>query len=83
MHKKYVTPDGQVITQKEIDENKRREEEKNLHTPEVTDGDYGYHDSDDQYAPEIEEFNDETSREDYIDEMQRLIDKMKNDQSEK
>lgn len=79
MHKKYVTPDGEVITQKEIDANKRKEERQE--TPE--DSEYDYHNPEDENAPKIEEFDDESSREDYLEEMQRLIDKMKNDKSDK
>lgn len=79
MHKKYVTPDGEVITQKEIDVNKRKEERRE--TPE--DSEYDYHNPEDEDAPKIEEFDDESSREDYLEEMQKLIDKMKNDKSDK
>lgn len=45
-------------------------------------GNYDYHDSDDEKAPEIEEYDSDESKEDYINEMQRLIDKMKNDKSD-
>lgn len=57
MHKKYMTPEGEVITQKEIDENKRREEQA------------------EQIS--IDEVNEEEQERSYIDEMQRLIDQMK------
>lgn len=77
MHKKYVTPDGQVITQKEIDENKRKEEQQENPADE-----YDYREPDED-APEIREYDEEPSREDYIEEMQKLIDKMKNDRSDK
>src|SRR5699024_11429074 len=57
MHKKYMTPEGEVITQKEIDENKRREEQA------------------EQIS--IDEVDEEEQERSYIDEMQRLIDQMK------
>lgn len=63
MHKKYMTPEGEVITQKEIDAQKRKEE----------------------YAEQmsIDEVNEEKPTPNYIEEMQNLIDKMKNDDSKK
>ena len=81
MHKKYMTPDGQVITQKEIDA-KKREEAQEMTQP---DGDqnYDYHHPGEQKAPEIKEYDNTESKEDYINEMQKLIDKMKNDRSDK
>ena len=57
MHKKYMTPEGEVITQKEIDENKRREEQAEQMS--------------------IDEVDEEEQERSYIDEMQRLIDQMK------
>lgn len=77
MHKKYVTPDGQVITQKEIDANKRKEEDQSPSTDE-----YDYEDPEED-APVIEEYGDETPQKDYLEEMQKLIDQMKKDQSDK
>ena len=81
MHKKYMTPDGQVITQKEIDA-KKREEAQEMTQP---DGDqnYDYHHPGEQKAPEIKEYDNTESKEDYINEIQKLIDKMKNDRSDK
>lgn len=63
MHKKYMTPEGEVITQKEIDENKRREEQAEQMS--------------------IDEVDEEEQKRSYIDEMQRLIDKMKDDNNRK
>ncbi|MBF0753732.1 efflux RND transporter permease subunit [Jeotgalicoccus nanhaiensis] len=57
MHKKYMTPEGEVITQKEIDENKRQEEQAEQMS--------------------VDEVDEEEQKRSYIDEMQRLIDKMK------
>ena len=83
MHKKYMTPDGQVITQKEIDAKKSEEAETQKMSPENDESNYDYHDSDNDEAPEIEEYDSAESKEDYINEMQRLIDKMKNNPSDK
>lgn len=63
MHKKYMTPEGEVITQKEIDENKRREEQAEQMS--------------------IDEVDEEEQERNYIDEMQALIDKMKNHRNNK
>ena len=82
MHKKYMTPEGQVITQKEVDAKKREEEQAQTMSKENDNDNYDYHDSDDEKAPEIEEYDSGESKEDYINEMQRLIDKMKNDKSD-
>ncbi|WP_026865941.1 efflux RND transporter permease subunit [Jeotgalicoccus marinus] len=60
MNKKYMTPDGEVITQKEVDEMKRQEEQGDMNI-EAT----------------------EEEKEDYIDEMQKLIDKMREDNNNK
>ncbi|MCG7331741.1 efflux RND transporter permease subunit [Salinicoccus roseus] len=83
MNKKYMTPDGEIITQKEIDAQKREEEA--LHSG----NEYGYNtetaypDGSDHDAPKVQEDPDgqETggSDRDYIEEMERLIDRMKND----
>lgn len=62
MHKKYMTPEGEVITQKDIDAEKRKEAQ----TEQMS----------------IDEVNEEEER-NYIDEMQRLIDKMKNNNNRK
>ena len=82
MHKKYMTPDGEVITQKEVDAKKREEAEAQKMSQENDDS-YDYHDHDSEKAPEIEEYYSTESKEDYISEMQKLIDKMKNDRSDK
>lgn len=63
MHKKYMTPEGEVITQKEIDENKRQEEQAEQMS--------------------IDEVDEEEQKRSYIDEMQRLIDKMKDHNNRK
>lgn len=55
MHKKYMTPEGEIITQKDIDEKKRQDERS-----------------------EEMNINEEEPERNYIDEMQDLIDKMKN-----
>ncbi len=55
MHKKYMTPEGKIITQKDIDEKKRQDERS-----------------------EEMNINEEEPERNYIDEMQDLIDKMKN-----
>lgn len=60
MNKKYMTPDGEVITQKEVDEMKRQEEQGDMNIEET-----------------------EEEKEDYIDEMQKLIDKMREDNNNK
>lgn len=83
MHKKYMTPDGEVITQKDIDAKKREEAEAHKMSEENDESNYDYHDSDNEKAPEIEEYDSDESKEDYINEMQRLIDKMKNNRSDK
>lgn len=63
MHKKYMTPEGEIITQKDIDAEKRKEAQtEQMNVNEVNEGE--------------EERN-------YIDEMQRLIDKMKNNSNRK
>src|SRR5699024_10570774 len=72
MHKKYMTPDGQVITQKEIDAKKREEAETQKMSPENDESNYDYHDSDNDKAPEIEEYDSAESKEYYINEMQKL-----------
>lgn len=79
MHKKYMTPEGQVITQKEIDANQREKAQEMTQSDD--DQNYDYHHPDEEKAPEIEEYGNTESKEDYINEMQRLIDKMKNDKS--
>lgn len=63
MHKKYMTPEGEVITQKDIDAEKRKEEQREHMS--------------------IDEVNEEEEERNYIDEMQRLIDKMKNNNNRK
>lgn len=63
MHKKYMTPEGEVITQKEIDENKRQEEQAEQMS--------------------VDEVDEEEQKRSYIDEMQRLIDKMKDHNNRK
>lgn len=85
MHKKYMTPDGEVITQKEIDEKKREEEREQK---ENSNSNYDYesrniHLNDNDQAPEVQETQQENTDDDYITEMQNLIDKMKNDKSNK
>lgn len=85
MHKKYMTPDGEVITQKEIDAKKREEEREQK---ESSNNNYDYesrniHLNDNDQAPEVQESQQENSDDDYVNEMQRLIDKMKNDKSDK
>lgn len=80
MHKKYMTPEGQVITQKEIDANQREKAQEMTQSDD--DQNYDYHHPDEEKAPEIEEYGNTESKEDYINEMQRLIDKMKNDKSD-
>ncbi|WP_411842314.1 efflux RND transporter permease subunit [Salinicoccus sp. HZC-1] len=85
MHKKYMTPDGQVITQKEIDARKR-EEEREQKEEAKNEYDYDTHNShvnEREEAPKVQEEHHEKSQEDYISEMQRLIDKMQNDKSDK
>lgn len=62
MHKKYMTPEGEVITQKDIDAEKRKKvQEEQLSNSQMDDED----------------------ERDYIDEMQNLIDKMKNNNNRK
>ena len=63
MHKKYMTPDGEVITQKDIDAEKRKEAQAEQMS--------------------IDEVNEEQEERNYIDEMQNLIDKMKNNNNRK
>ena len=63
MHKKYMTPEGEIITQKDIDAEKRKEEQREHMS--------------------IDEVNEEEEERNYIDEMQRLIDKMKNNNNRK
>ena len=83
MNKKYMTPDGEIITQKEIDAQKREEEA--LHSGNEYDynTETAYPDGSDHDAPKVQEDPDgqETggSDRDYIEEMERLIDRMKND----
>ncbi|MEZ2457867.1 efflux RND transporter permease subunit [Salinicoccus roseus] len=83
MNKKYMTPDGEIITQKEIDAQKR--EEETLHSENEYDynSEAAYPDGSDHDAPKVQEDPDgqETggSDRDYIEEMERLIDRMKND----
>jgi len=81
MHKKYMTPDGDVITQKEIDAKKREEERSQK---EDADNEYDYESRNteqnaDPQAPEVEENQNDS----YINEMQKLLDRMKNDKSDK
>lgn len=83
MNKKYMTPEGEIITQKEIDAQKREEEAAH------SENEYDYNsgvsepESPDYDAPKV--YEDTPSAEsrdterDYIEEMERLIDKMKND----
>lgn len=63
MHKKYMTPEGEVITQKDIDAKKHQEE----HAGQMR----------------IDEVNEEEVERNYIDEMQKLIDKMKDNNTRK
>ena len=63
MHKKYMTPEGEVITQKEVDAAKRKEAEEEQMS--------------------IDEIDEEEQERNYIDEMQALIDKMKNHRNNK
>ncbi len=63
MHKKYMTPEGEVITQKDIDAEKRKEAQAEQMS--------------------IDEVNEEEEERNYIDEMQRLIDKMKDNNTRK
>ncbi|CEA02026.1 Swarming motility protein SwrC [Jeotgalicoccus saudimassiliensis] len=63
MHKKYMTPEGEIITQKDIDAEKRKEAQ----TEQMN----------------VNEVNEEEEERNYIDEMQRLIDKMKNNSNRK
>lgn len=63
MHKKYMTPEGEIITQKDIDAEKRKEAQAEQMS--------------------IDEVNEEQEERNYIDEMQRLIDKMKNNNNRK
>lgn len=63
MHKKYMTPEGEVITQKEVDAAKRKEAEEEQMS--------------------IDEIEEEEQERNYIDEMQALIDKMKNHRNNK
>lgn len=64
MHKKYMTPEGEVITQKEVDAAKRKEAEE-------------------EEQMSIDEIDEEEQERNYIDEMQALIDKMKNHRNNK
>ena len=64
MHKKYMTPEGEVITQKEVDAAKRKEAEE-------------------EEQMSIDEIDEEKQERNYIDEMQALIDKMKNHRNNK
>ncbi|MFC3420177.1 efflux RND transporter permease subunit [Salinicoccus hispanicus] len=81
MNKKYMTPDGEIITQKEIDAQKR-EEQKNTSTD---DYEYSYSSSEtdvDRYdAPKVQEDHPSSNDADehYINELQQLLDKMKKD----
>lgn len=80
MHKKYMTPEGEIITQKEIDAKKREEEHSQKQD---ADSEYDYESrntvqSADPQAPEVEE----NQNENYINEMQKLLDRMKNDKSD-
>lgn len=63
MHKKYMTPEGEVITQKEVDAAKRKEAEEEQMS--------------------INEIDEEEQERNYIDEMQALIDKMRNHRNNK
>ena len=63
MHKKYMTPEGEIITQKDIDAEKRKEAQ----TEQMN----------------VNEVNEEEEERNYIDEMQNLIDKMKNKNNRK
>ncbi len=63
MHKKYMTPEGEIITQKDIDAEKRKEAQ----TEQMN----------------VNEVNEEEEERSYIDEMQNLIDKMKNKNNRK
>ena len=63
MHKKYMTPEGEIITQKDIDAEKRKEAQ----TEQMN----------------VNEVNEEEEERNYIDEMQRLIDKMKDHRNKK
>ena len=63
MHKKYMTPEGEIITQKDIDAEKRKEAQ----TEQMN----------------VNEVNEEEEERNYIDEMQRLIDIMKNNSNRK
>lgn len=63
MHKKYMTPEGEVITQKEVDAAKRKEAEEEQMS--------------------IDEIDEEEQERNYIDEMQALIDKMRNHRNNK
>ncbi|MCG1010077.1 efflux RND transporter permease subunit [Salinicoccus sp. ID82-1] len=82
MNKKYMTPDGDIITQKEIDAQKR-EEEKNSQSD-----DYGYSyspatDDTDYDAPKVQEEAPSHEKRDgdadYIEELKQLLDRMKED----
>ena len=80
MHKKYMTPEGEIITQKEIDAKKREEENSQKQD---ADSEYDYESrntvqSADPQAPEVEE----NQNENYINEMQKLLNRMKNDKSD-
>ncbi|WP_031547367.1 efflux RND transporter permease subunit [Salinicoccus luteus] len=83
MNKKYMTPEGEIITQKEIDAQKREEEA--AHSENEYDYNSGAAESEapDYDAPKVyEDTPSSESRDterDYIEEMERLIDKMKND----
>ncbi|CAD2071336.1 multidrug ABC transporter [Jeotgalicoccus coquinae] len=63
MHKKYMTPEGEIITQKDIDAKQRQEEQA------------------EQIS--IDEVNEEEQERNYIDEMQNLIDKLKDHRNKK
>lgn len=58
-----MTPEGEVITQKEVDAAKRKEAEEEQMS--------------------IDEIDEEEQERNYIDEMQALIDKMKNHRNNK
>lgn len=83
MNKKYMTPDGEIITQKEIDAQKREEEALHSENEYDYNSEAAYPDESDHDAPKVQEdlSGQETggSDRDYIDEMERLIDRMKND----
>lgn len=72
-----MTPEGQVITQKEIDAKKREEErEQQEKTSRSDDYDYDHVQTDaNENAPKVYEQDSESDeKDDYVDEMQRLID---------